>query len=237
VDGPVDAEANRIYQTAPGNRFSTKMGSQSEEWGTLDTDRANGCIRDLQHAYTKDGGLAVLFGNIAQDGCVVKTAGVDESIWKFSGPAKVFDSQEAACDGILGGKVVSGDVVVITHEGPKGGPGMQEMLYPTSYIKSKHLGKECALITDGRFSGGTSGLSIGHISPEAAAGGNIGKIVDGDIIEIDIPNRSINVRLSEEELAARPMTPVTRNRIVSKSLRAYASMVSSADKGGVRIID
>lgn len=176
-------------------------------------------------------------GNIAQDGCVVKTAGVDESIWKFSGPAKVFDSQEAACKGILGGKVVSGDVVVITHEGPKGGPGMQEMLYPTSYIKSKHLGKECALITDGRFSGGTSGLSIGHISPEAAAGGNIGKIVDGDIIEIDIPNRTINVRLSDEELAARPMAPVTRDRKVSKALRAYAAMVSSADKGGVRMID
>ena len=193
------------------------------------------CIRDS--AYSKDGGLAVLKGNIAQDGCVVKTAGVDESIWKFSGPAKVFDSQDAACEGILGGKVVSGDVVVITHEGPKGGPGMQEMLYPTSYIKSKHLGKECALITDGRFSGGTSGLSIGHISPEAAAGGNIGKIVDGDIIEIDIPNRSINVKLSDEELAARPMAPVTRDRKVPKSLKAYASMVSSADKGGVRIID
>lgn len=191
----------------------------------------------MEHAYSKDGGLAVLKGNIAQDGCVVKTAGVDESIWKFSGPAKVFDSQESACEGILGGKVVSGDVVVITHEGPKGGPGMQEMLYPTSYIKSKHLGKECALITDGRFSGGTSGLSIGHISPEAAAGGNIGKIVDGDIIEIDIPNRSINVKLSDEELAARPMTPVTRDRKVSKALKAYASMVSSADKGGVRIVD
>jgi dihydroxy-acid dehydratase len=207
------------------------------DYQALDTDRTNGCIRNLEHAYSKDGGLAVLKGNIAQDGCVVKTAGVDESIWKFSGPAKVFDSQEAACEGILGGKVVSGDVVVITHEGPKGGPGMQEMLYPTSYIKSKHLGKECALITDGRFSGGTSGLSIGHISPEAAAGGNIGKIVDGDIIEIDIPNRTINVKLTDEELEARPMTPVTRNRVVSKSLRAYASMVSSADKGGVRIID
>ena len=181
--------------------------------------------------------VAVLKGNIAQDGCVVKTAGVDESIWKFTGPAKVFDSQDAACDGILGGKVVSGDVVVITHEGPKGGPGMQEMLYPTSYIKSRHLGKECALITDGRFSGGTSGLSIGHVSPEAAAGGNIGKIKDGDIIEIDIPNRSINVKLTDEELAARPMTPVTRNREVSKALKAYASMVSSADKGAVRLID
>ena len=233
----IDADAWRIYTSAPANRFNIQLGSQNTYYQALDTDRANGCIRDLTHAYSKDGGLAVLKGNIAQDGCVVKTAGVDESIWKFSGPAKVFDSQEAACDGILGGKVVSGDVVVITHEGPKGGPGMQEMLYPTSYIKSKHLGKECALITDGRFSGGTSGLSIGHISPEAAAGGNIGKIVDGDVIEIDIPNRSINVRLSDEELAARPMTPVTRNRVVSKSLRAYASMVSSADKGGVRIID
>ena len=232
----VDADAWRIYTSAPANKFNIELGSQNTYYQALDTDRINGCIRDLEHAYSKDGGLAVLKGNIAQDGCVVKTAGVDESIWKFSGPAKVFDSQEAACEGILGGKVVSGDVVVITHEGPKGGPGMQEMLYPTSYIKSKHLGKECALITDGRFSGGTSGLSIGHISPEAAAGGNIGKLVDGDIIEIDIPNRSINVKLSDEELAARPMTPVTRNRFVSKSLRAYASMVSSADKGGVRII-
>ena len=232
----VDADAWRIYTSAPANKFNIELGSQNTYYQALDADRTNGCIRDLEHAYSKDGGLAVLKGNIAQDGCVVKTAGVDESIWKFSGPAKVFDSQEAACEGILGGKVVSGDVVVITHEGPKGGPGMQEMLYPTSYIKSKHLGKECALITDGRFSGGTSGLSIGHISPEAAAGGNIGKLVDGDIIEIDIPNRSINVKLSDEELAARPMTPVTRNRVVSKSLRAYASMVSSADKGGVRII-
>lgn len=232
----VDPEADRIYHSAPGRKFSTVMGSQDAQWETLDTDRAEGCIRDLQHAYTKDGGLAVLFGNIAQDGCVVKTAGVDPAIWMFSGPAKVFDSQEAACEGILGGKVVSGDCVVITHEGPKGGPGMQEMLYPTSYIKSMHLGKECALITDGRFSGGTSGLSIGHISPEAAAGGNIGKIKDGDIIEIDIPNRSINVRLSDEELAARPQQPVTRKREVSKALRAYAQSVSSADKGGVRMI-
>ncbi len=233
----VDAEAQRIYSSAPGGKFCIQLGAQNSTYKELDTDRANGCIRDLQHAYSKDGGLAVLKGNIAQDGCVVKTAGVDESIWKFSGPAKVFDSQEAACEGILEGKVVSGDVVVITHEGPKGGPGMQEMLYPTSYIKSKHLGKECALITDGRFSGGTSGLSIGHISPEAAAGGNIGKIVDGDIIEIDIPNRSINVKLSDEELAQRPMTPVTRDRKVSKALKAYASMVSSADKGGVRIVE
>ena len=233
----VEKSFYHIYYSAPANKFNIKLGSQATYYKELDTDRANGCIRDLEHAYSKDGGLAVLKGNIAQDGCVVKTAGVDESIWKFSGPAKVFDSQEAACDGILGGKVVSGDVVVITHEGPKGGPGMQEMLYPTSYIKSKHLGKECALITDGRFSGGTSGLSIGHISPEAAAGGNIGKLVDGDIIEIDIPNRTINVKLSDEELASRPMTPVTRDRVVSKSLRAYASMVSSADKGGVRMIE
>ena len=233
----IDAEADRIYHSAPGRRFSTVMGSQDAQWESLDTDRKNGCIRDIEHAYTKDGGLAVLFGNIAQDGCVVKTAGVDESLWHFSGPAVVFDSQEDACDGILGGKVNSGDCVVITHEGPKGGPGMQEMLYPTSYIKSRHLGKECALITDGRFSGGTSGLSIGHISPEAAAGGNIGKIKDGDIIEIDIPSRSINVKLSDEELAARPQQPLKRNRHVSKALRAYAQSVSSADKGGVRIID
>ena len=232
----VDPEALRIYSSAPGGKFCITLGAQQQRYETLDTDRTEGCIRDLSHAYSRDGGLAVLKGNIALDGCVVKTAGVDESIWKFSGPAKVFDSQEAACEGILGGKVVSGDVVVITHEGPKGGPGMQEMLYPTSYIKSKHLGKECALITDGRFSGGTSGLSIGHISPEAAAGGNIGKIIDGDIIDIDIPNRSINVRLSDEELAARPMTPLTRDRQVSKALKAYASMVSSADKGGVRMI-
>lgn len=229
-------KALKKYASAPGGKFNLKLGSQDNYYKEYDTDRAEGCIRDLEHAYSKDGGLAVLKGNIAQDGCVVKTAGVDESIWKFTGPAKVFDSQEAACEGILGCKVQSGDVVVITHEGPKGGPGMQEMLYPTSYIKSRHLGKECALITDGRFSGGTSGLSIGHISPEAAAGGNIGKLVDGDIIEIDIPNRTINVRLTDAELAARPMAPVTRNREVSKALKAYASLVSSADKGAVRII-
>ena len=226
-----------IYFSAPAGRFSTKMGSQSEQYPSLDTDRENGCIRDLEHAYTKDGGLAVLFGNIAQDGCVVKTAGVDESLWHFEGPAVVFDSQEDACEGILGGKVKKGDCVVITHEGPKGGPGMQEMLYPTSYIKSMHMGKECALITDGRFSGGTSGLSIGHISPEAASGGNIGKIKDGDIIEIDIPNRKINVKLTDAELAARPQQPLKRNRQVSKALRAYAQSVASADKGGIRIID
>ena len=230
-------DAQRIYTSAPARKFSNVMGSQESYYKELDTDRAEGCIRDLAHAYSKDGGLAVLKGNIAQDGCVVKTAGVDESIWKFSGPAKVYDSQDAAVEGILGGDIVAGDVVVITHEGPKGGPGMQEMLYPTSYIKSKHLGKACALITDGRFSGGTSGLSIGHISPEAAAGGNIGKIVTGDIIDIDIPNRTINVRLSDEELAARPMTPVTRQREVSKALKAYASLVSSADKGAIRLIE
>lgn len=232
----IDPEADRIYHSAPGGTFTTKMGSQDKRYETLDTDRVNGCIRSLEHAYTKDGGLAVLFGNIAQDGCVVKTAGVDKSIWHFEGPAKVFDSQEDACEGILGGKVESGDVVVITHEGPKGGPGMQEMLYPTSYIKSRHLGKECALITDGRFSGGTSGLSIGHISPEAASGGNIGKIKDGDIIVIDLPSRSINVKLSDKELEERPLLPLKRNRQVSKALRVYASMVTSADKGGVRVI-
>ena len=233
----VDAEAVRIYTSAPGGRFCNKLGAQSNTYPSLDTDREQGCIRDIEHAYTKDGGMAILFGNIAQDGCVVKTAGVDESIWHFEGPAVVFDSQEDACEGILGGKVKKGDVVVITHEGPKGGPGMQEMLYPTSYIKSMHMGKECALITDGRFSGGTSGLSIGHISPEAASGGNIGKILDADIIEIDIPSRSINVHLSDEELAAREQRPMTRHREVSRALRAYAQSVSSADKGGVRIID
>ena len=233
----VDAEADRIYHSAPGRRFSTQMGSQNEQWPSLDTDRAAGCIRDMEHAYTKDGGLAVLFGNIAQDGCVVKTAGVAPELWHFEGPAVVFDSQDDACEGILGGQVKSGECVVITHEGPKGGPGMQEMRYPTSYIKSRHLGKECALITDGRFSGGTSGLSVGHISPEAASGGNIGKIKDGDIIVIDIPSRTINVKLSDEELAARPQQPLRRHREVSKALRAYAQSVSSADKGGVRIID
>ncbi|MGB4413941.1 MAG: dihydroxy-acid dehydratase [Paludibacter sp.] len=240
-------QVENLYKSAPGHRFNLVMGSQSSQYKELDTDRSNGCIRDMEHAYTIDGGLGILKGNIAQDGCVIKTAGVDENIWKFSGPAKVFTSQDAACTGILNGTVVAGDVVVITYEGPKGGPGMQEMLYPTSYIKSRHLGKECALITDGRFSGGTSGLSIGHISPEAASGGNIGLIQDGDIIEIDIPNRSINVKLSDEELNARRETelargkeafkPKDRNRFVPKSLKAYASMVSSADKGAVRMID
>lgn len=239
-------EAKKIYLSAPARTRSIELGGQEMYYKTLDTDRSAGCIRSIEYAYTKDGGLGVLKGNIAQDGCVIKTAGVDESIWKFSGPAKVYHSQDDACEGILGGEVVSGDVVVIIHEGPKGGPGMQEMLYPTSYIKSKHLGKECALITDGRFSGGTSGLSIGHISPEAASGGNIGLIRNGDIIEIDIPNRSINVKLSDQELANRRKEEESkginawkpnRNRQVSKSLRAYASMVSSADKGGIRIIE
>ena len=242
----VTDKAINKYKSAPARQFNLVMGSQECYFDTLDTDRTNGCIRDLNHAYTKDGGLGVLKGNIAIDGCVIKTAGVDESIWKFSGPAKVFQSQEEACEGILGGKVVSGDVVVITYEGPKGGPGMQEMLYPTSYIKSMHLGKECALITDGRFSGGTSGLSIGHISPEAASGGNIGLVRDGDIIDIDIPNRTINVRLSDEELSKRRAEETAkgkdawkpkRDREVSKALKAYASTVASADKGGIRIIE
>ena len=240
-------EVEAIYKSAPAHRFNLVMGSQNSQYKELDADRATGCIRDIEHAYTKDGGLAILKGNIALDGCVIKTAGVDESIWKFSGPAKVFTSQDTACTGILNGSVVAGDVVVITHEGPKGGPGMQEMLYPTSYIKARHLGKECALITDGRFSGGTSGLSIGHISPEAASGGNIGLLQDGDIIEIDIPNRTINVRLTDAELAIRreaefakgkdAFKPKDRNRVVSTALKAYASMVSSADKGAVRLID
>jgi dihydroxy-acid dehydratase len=242
----VSNEALKRYKSAPAGKFNLIMGSQSTYYESLDTDRTAGCIRDIEHGYTKDGGLAVLKGNIATDGCVVKTAGVDESILNFTGEAKVFHSQEDACEGILNGKVKSGNVVVIVYEGPKGGPGMQEMLYPTSYIKSKHLGKECALITDGRFSGGTSGLSIGHVSPEAASGGAIGLVRDGDIIEIDIPARSINVLLSNEELAKRradeekrgatAWTPKERNRVISKSLQAYASLVSSADKGGVRKI-
>ncbi len=246
VENP-DAVAVNIYQSAPANRFNLTMGSQSSVYKTLDTDRVSGCIRNGANAYTVDGGLGILKGNIALNGCVVKTAGVDEKLWYFKGQAKVFDSQDAACTAILKGEVVAGDCVVITHEGPKGGPGMQEMLYPTSYIKSKHLGKECALITDGRFSGGTSGLSIGHISPEAASGGAIGLVQNGDLIEINIPLRSINVLLSEEELNERRKAeeakgekawkaPV-RERYVSKALKAYASMVSSADLGAVRLID
>ena len=237
-------DADTLWRSAPGLVHTTEAGSQTAMYRDLDMDRQEGCIRDCDHAYVKDGGLAVLKGNIAKDGCVVKTAGVDESIFRFSGPAKVFHSQDEAVEGILGGRVKSGDVVVITFEGPKGGPGMQEMLYPTSYIKSMHLGKECALLTDGRFSGGTSGLSIGHISPEAAAGGEIGLVRDGDIIDIDIPARSISVRLSDEELAQRrkeeeaygkeAFTPRGRDRQVSRALRAYAANVTSADKGGVR---
>ena len=236
-------EAAELWKSAPGNKYNLKMGSQDNRYDSLDNDRINGCIRDFEHAYVKDGGLAVLKGNIAIDGCVVKTAGVDESIFHFTGKAKVFESQYEACKGILKGDDEPGDVVVITYEGPKGGPGMQEMLYPTSYIKSRHLGKECALITDGRFSGGTSGLSIGHISP----GGNIGLVKDGDIIEIDIPKRTINVKLSDEQLAERrsaeeargkkAFTPAKRERNISKALKAYAAMVSSADKGAVRIIE
>ena len=225
------------YLSAPGNRFNLVLGSQDNYYESLDTDREKGCIRSIENAYSVDGGLAVLKGNIAQDGCVVKTAGVDEEILKFKGKAKVFDSQEAACDAILNDEIEKGDVVIIIYEGPKGGPGMQEMLYPTSYLKSKHLGKDCALITDGRFSGGTSGLSIGHVSPEAAAGGTIGKVKTGDLIEIDIPGRTINVLVSEEELNNRSFHTLTRERNIPKSLRAYASMVSSADKGAVRIID
>ncbi len=242
----IDSEAERIYKSAPANRFNIVMGSQDTRYPTLDIDRKNGCIRSLENAYTIDGGLAILKGNIAKDGCVIKTAGVDESIFHFIGKAKTFTSQDAAVTGILKGDVIAGDVVVITHEGPKGGPGMQEMLYPTSYIKARHLGKECALITDGRFSGGTSGLSIGHISPEAASGGNIGLIQDGDLIEIDIPNRSINALISEEEFRIRrekelargedAFLPKDRERHISKALKAYASMVSSADKGAIRLI-
>ena len=242
-----DEMAVALYKSAPAGKFNLVMGSQESAYKTLDADRVSGCIRDVEHAYVKDGGLAVLYGNIAEGGCVVKTAGVDESIFRFSGPAKVFDSQDAACDAILRNQVVAGDVVVITYEGPKGGPGMQEMLYPTTYIKSRHLGKECALITDGRFSGGTSGLSIGHVSPEAAAGGAIGLVRNGDIIEINIPERSIRVKLADEELAerrieeesrgAKAFTPQVRQRTVSKALRAYAKMVSSADKGAVRIVE
>ena len=239
-------EAEKVYSCAPANRFSIQMGSQSTYYKELDRDRANGCIRDLSHAYSQDGGLAVLKGNIAERGCVIKTAGIDASLYRFKGPAKVFDSQEEACEGILGGQVKAGDVVVIVYEGPKGGPGMQEMLYPTSYIKSMHLGKACALITDGRFSGGTSGLSIGHISPEAAAGGAIGLVRDGDMIEIDVPARSINVCLSPEALEQRrqaelargeaAFTPPRRQRSVSRSLRSYAAAVSSADEGAIRKI-
>jgi dihydroxy-acid dehydratase len=239
-------EARKFYSSAAAGKKCLVMGAQESYYKELDTDRSEGCIRDGEHCYTKDGGLGVLKGNIALNGCIVKTAGVDPSIFKFKGPARVFFSQDAACEAILGGRIVAGDVVVIRYEGPKGGPGMQEMLYPTTYLKSMHLGKECALITDGRFSGGTSGLSIGHISPEAAAGGAIGLVKDGDMIEIDIPERKLEVLVSEEEMDARrkeeeakgekAFTPAGRGRKVSQALRAYAMLASSADKGAVRVL-
>jgi dihydroxy-acid dehydratase len=238
------SEAREIYASAPAGIKNLKLGSQGVMFKEPDLNRETGCIRDLAHCYFRDGGLAILYGNIARKGCVVKTAGVDPSIYNFKGPARVFESQDDACDGILKGRVKAGDVVVITFEGPKGGPGMQEMLYPTSYIKSKGLGKSCALLTDGRFSGGTSGLSIGHVSPEAAAGGEIGLLQDGDIIEINIPGRSVNVVLPQGELEQRKQkeagrgnkafTPANRNRQISKALQAYASMVTSADMGAIR---
>jgi dihydroxy-acid dehydratase len=239
-------KAKDIYQSAPGGFVNLVMGSQKATYSSLDTDRKAGCIREMKHAYSKDGGLAVLFGNIAHDGCIVKTAGVDESIFTFKGVARVYESQDDACDGILSGEVKEGDVVFIRYEGPKGGPGMQEMLYPTSYLKSRQLGARCALVTDGRFSGGTSGLSIGHVSPEAAAGGNIAIIEDGDLVEISIPERSINIMVSDETIQSRQAKeaakgshayqPKQRERAVSKALRAYASMVTSADRGAVRLL-
>ncbi|SDR33178.1 dihydroxy-acid dehydratase [Thermostaphylospora chromogena] len=236
-------EALELWHAAPGNARTVRPYAQDARWDSLDLDREQGCVRDVAHAYTRDGGLAVLYGNLARDGAVVKTAGVDESIWRFSGPAVVFESQEDACEGILGGKVKPGDVVVIRYEGPKGGPGMQEMLYPTSFLKGKGLGKVCALITDGRFSGGTSGLSIGHASPEAAEGGVMALIEDGDIIEIDIPARSLELKVSEEELAARRerllaelggYRPRDRRRPVSAALQAYAALTTSASTGASR---
>ena len=234
-------EARKTYLSAAAGRYSRQMASQAEYYDSMDDNHATGCIRDMEHAYFKDGGLAVLFGNIARKGCIVKTAGVDPALFRFSGKAKVFESQEQAMNGILNDEVKAGDVVVIRYEGPKGGPGMQEMLYPTSYLKSKHLDKDCALITDGRFSGGTSGLSIGHVSPEAASGGEIGIIRDGDMIDIDIPARSISLRISDEELASRLAAwhdhrPRNRDRVVPLSLKAYSLLVSSADQGAVRIV-
>ncbi len=242
-----DDEARNLYLSAPAQSGrNLVMGSQESMYDSPDLDRAKGCIRDLEHAYSKDGGLAVLYGNIALDGCIVKTAGVDPSIFDFQGTAKVYSSQETACEAILDGSVKAGDVVIIRYEGPKGGPGMQEMLYPTSYLKSVHLGKECALITDGRFSGGTSGLSIGHVSPEAAAGGAIGLVENGDTIEINIPERKMNVLIADEELEARrkkenakgreAFRPIDRERHVSQALKAYAMLAASADKGAVRVL-
>jgi dihydroxy-acid dehydratase len=244
--GSASSEAFQIFRSAPSNKKSIEMGFNDSLYNELDTDREKGCIRDMDHSYSKDGGLAVLYGNIAKDGCIIKTAGVDPSVFKFNGPARVFDSQEDAVDGILNEAVRPGEVVIIRFEGPKGGPGMQEMLYPTSYLKSKGLDKKCALITDGRFSGGTSGLSIGHLSPEAAAKGTIAIIKTGDLIEIDIRERKINVLVSQEELYKRKneeellgtlaYKPRHRNRIISSSLKAYAANVSSADLGAVRLI-
>jgi dihydroxy-acid dehydratase len=239
-----DEEVKKFYRAAPGGISTTIAFSQSMLWPELDDDRENGCIRNKEHAYSQDGGLAVLYGNIALDGCIVKTAGVDDSILKFTGRARVFESQDDAVESILADQVVAGDVVVIRYEGPRGGPGMQEMLYPTSYLKSKGLGKACALLTDGRFSGGTSGLSIGHASPEAAEGGAIGLVEEGDTIEIDIPNRTIHLVISDEDMAHRRATmeakghhawkPVSRERVVSPALRAYAAMSTSAARGAVR---
>ncbi|WP_018951666.1 dihydroxy-acid dehydratase [Thioalkalivibrio sp. AKL12] len=240
------AEAETLYQAAPGGVPTQVAFSQDKTWDSLDIDRENGCIRDIEHAYSKDGGLAVLYGNMAPDGCIVKTAGVDDSILKFSGPARVFESQDATVEAILGDQIQAGDVVIIRYEGPKGGPGMQEMLYPTSYLKSKGLGKECALVTDGRFSGGTSGLSIGHVSPEAAQGGAIGLIEEGDTIVIDIPGREIRIDVDDATLAARreameargakAWKPESRERAVTQALRAYALMTTSAAYGAVRDI-
>ena len=238
--GSPSPEAVELFHAAPGCVRSAEAFSQSERWDTLDTDAAKGCIRDVAHAYSAEGGLAVLYGNLAEDGCVVKTAGVDESIWTFEGPAVVVESQEEAVEAILTKRVKEGDVVVVRYEGPRGGPGMQEMLYPTSYLKGRGLGAKCALITDGRFSGGTSGLSLGHVSPEAAAGGTIALVRDGDPIRIDIPGRSLELRVSEEELAQRRAeidgryAPRSRERKVSQALRAYAAMATSADRGAVR---
>src|SRR5690606_31406921 len=240
--GSPSAEAVELFHAAPGGVRSSSAFSQSERWAELDVDAEHGCVRDVAHAYSADGGLAVLRGNLAPDGCVVKTAGVDPSIWTFSGPAVVCESQEEAVEKILAKQVTPGDVVVIRYEGPKGGPGMQEMLYPTSFLKGRGLGKVCALVTDGRFSGGTSGLSIGHVSPEAASGGVIALVEDGDTVTIDIPNRSIRLEVDDAELARRRAAleaaggyrPRARDRQVSQALRAYAAMATSADKGAVR---
>jgi dihydroxy-acid dehydratase len=239
--GTATTEAIELFHAAPGRVRTTEAFSTSARWDTLDTDAGSGCIRDTDHAYSTDGGLAILFGNIAEDGCVVKTAGVPEDQWTFAGPAKVTESQEEAVDAILGGHIQPGDVVVVRYEGPQGGPGMQEMLYPTAYLKGMGLGPQCALITDGRFSGGSSGLSIGHVSPEAAAGGAIGLLRDGDMISISIPQRTVTVDLSDEELAQRRAeqdqqgwAPKKRVREVSTALKVYASLAQSADKGAAR---